>query len=314
MKKIILSLMLSVLGVTTFVWALEIKIATDKAHIDINEHILLDVKISDEGRKKIWGAQISIKWLENFEQIGRQQNSTIQQVINGKPSVIQTITLPLKSRKKGKYTLGPAEITLWTGHVVSNTLKIDVSGDKMFVGNASSNMVNQLKTSPKWELFDLGAPILDSQFDWDIIEEKISFFASTNLWYISGVIVVIALILLIIVRKVFHRKHHYEQETELSQQVIPLKERSPVLLPNIEDNNFWFQTKEYILWKTEVILCESIESKTFSEIQELDSFLHLPKDLQATLQHIFSALMQNTYKQPLTSKQIQTFYEKLKKI
>lgn len=132
-----------VLPVITFAIS-KVSLETNKKNFDINDPIQLQATIVADN-----GGSITVEGINNlswFQIIGRNQSQSYQN-INGQSSAKTQLIYTLKATKKGEYELWPLVLTQWTWKIISNTVKIKVTWEQIFIGNTNT-LQNNTNSSP----------------------------------------------------------------------------------------------------------------------------------------------------------------------
>ena len=140
----------SILKIFIFIWLFFIIISNvfsfdasleiDKNEADINNFIKLRITIESDDWWEIWIKEI--KWLENFELINQSQSQSTSSsivVVNWKTERktkrFHNLDLTLKAQSKWDYEIGPVILINWTNEVITNSVKIKIVWDNLFVNN-----------------------------------------------------------------------------------------------------------------------------------------------------------------------------------
>lgn len=252
-------------------------IDTENNKIDINENVRLNISIeSDElSDIKMW----NIKWLyENFDVVWQSQSqwSSTQVVIQNwkteeKTSISHRLTLELKPKKKWNYEIWPASIFNWSWKIETNSIKIEVSWDKLFVNG------NHLQV-PTWNNSKVQTQVpqenKDETLNFEKEIEKKQFNDSQNLilFLIISLSVWVWIYFIIYNAK---RKNVVSNNTIKSDKIIKQEEinyeiqNNETIYPEISDNNF-IEKIDYILRDKlrHKYNIKDIENKTYEEIME----------------------------------------------
>jgi len=132
--KYILLLFLVFCTIFSVVFAQSVTLTSTTTSLDINTMFWLTVQV--EGLANPW--EVQIQWIDKFEVRGQAQ-STSMQVGNWQQSVQIQLQLQLQPTAIGSFVLWPARITIGSGVVESNTLTIDVTGEKLFLQPQQAN-------------------------------------------------------------------------------------------------------------------------------------------------------------------------------
>lgn len=122
----------------------KVSLETNGENFDINDPIKLQATIIADG-----GGNIAVEEIANlswFQVVWRNQSQSYQN-INGQSSAQIQLTYTLKATKKGEYELWPLVLVEWTGKILSNTVKIKVTWEQIFLGNTNTLQKN-ITSSP----------------------------------------------------------------------------------------------------------------------------------------------------------------------
>lgn len=154
-KKNIVKIFIFIWLFFTFIWnifAFDANLQLDKKETDINDYIELKVEIHSDKWWNIWITDIT--WIDNFKIISQSQSqssSTNIVVVNWKTeSKIKTsynFILTLKAKKKWDFILWPATLKRDNDIITTNSVKIKVSWDNLFINN------NHLKVNTNTNLW-----------------------------------------------------------------------------------------------------------------------------------------------------------------
>jgi len=162
MRKILLKF---TIFIWLFVWlisnifALDANLQLNKLETNINDNINLRVEINSTEWWEIWIT--NIKWLENFDLISQSQSqssSTSMAVINwktqNKTKSTINLDLTLKPKSKWEFVLWPATLEVGTWKVLTNTVKVKVWGDNLFIHSNVANSTNHKQLNNLWQQKD----------------------------------------------------------------------------------------------------------------------------------------------------------------
>ncbi len=151
----------------TSTYAFDANLELDKNQADINDTIDLKVWISSDTWWQIAIKQIS--WIENFDIISQSQSqsSASKVVIVNWQTQTKTeskiyLDLVLKAKNKWDFEIWPATLTDWSWDVLTNTVKVNITWDNMFINNNhlkippsnQANNSNWLKVNSSWNTDD----------------------------------------------------------------------------------------------------------------------------------------------------------------
>jgi hypothetical protein len=109
-------------------YAQSLTISSSATSVDINNVFWITVQVDGVDNP----GEIQLPWIEQFMVVG-QANSTNIQIINGQQSMQVQLQLQVQPSTTGTFIIGPATILVWTGIVESNTVTIEVTGEKLFL-------------------------------------------------------------------------------------------------------------------------------------------------------------------------------------
>jgi hypothetical protein len=283
LKKILLFLWLFIFFLNSS-YAFNANLQTNKKNFDINDYINLRLEIiSDEW----WNIQVSkIKWLENFEILGQSQSQSSSSsfvIINWKTQAKNTTTinldLTLKAKEKWIFEIWPAILKNSNWEIKTNSIKIKVSQDKIFLNNSNNvNNINNLNLQKNnWKQ----KQIWNNNFDKE--KEKINTFDNVekkdfnnNILYLFILIIFLSFIWFFwILTQNKKLKERLENESFETKENLDKKEEEI----NFEEKNIEFpekNEKNFIEKITKILKekiynkykIENIENKSFEEILE----------------------------------------------
>lgn len=156
-------------------------LTVDNNKIDINDYIKLNISIETSTWWSIWINDIA--WIEwNFDivwQSQSQSSSSQVSILNWKTetkTVTQySIVLELKAKNKWIYEIWPANVVWWSEKIKTNSVKVEVTWDKLFVNwnhlkinknnnNSQNSFINNQKYD---EIIDFWKNMKKRNFDDD---------------------------------------------------------------------------------------------------------------------------------------------------
>lgn len=234
---------------TTFALNTNLQIDTHKATVDDRVNLKLTID-----SRSWWTLQIDeIKWIENFEIVSKSQSSNFSS-INGEITSTLGINFTLMPKKKGSYEIGPIILNDGKEKFESNTVKIEITGEKIFLNwNQSKNNIwnqnNPFQSSPPENIKN--EPIKG--------EEKDNF----QIFLLLGVMSILILIVY------FSLKTTQKQEVKKQEEKIYIHQKQEYIYPELTDENFAFKVDEIFREKIALKYHVDIKWKNYSEILEL---------------------------------------------
>lgn len=152
----------------------DIKINTNST--DINDYIVLTISIDTSWWNDILVKEV--KWLENFELINQTQSkksSSSIVIVNWQTKentkVIHNLVLTLKWKDKGNYVLWPAIVQEGGEEIITNSVEIEITWDRLFLNNNHLNIdLSESNDTVDNSVLDNNK---DNHFkDWDIISNN----------------------------------------------------------------------------------------------------------------------------------------------
>lgn len=116
------------LVVISTAWWQTMQLSSSVDHIDINTTVDLQVRV--DWISNPW--PVTIQGLEPFTVRG-QATSTSMQINNGQQSAQLILQLQLQPTMTGMFTLGPARLETASGSIESNSIRLEVTGEKVFL-------------------------------------------------------------------------------------------------------------------------------------------------------------------------------------
>ena len=272
MKKILLKF---TIFISLFIWllsnifAFDANLQLDKSKTNINDYINLRVEINSTEWWEIWIT--NIKWLENFDLISQSQSqssSTSMVIINwktqNKTKSIINLDLTLKPKKKGEFVLWPATLEAGTWKVLTNTVKVKVWGDNLFINSNVANSVNQKQLNNLWQK-------KDSKIETYNNVEKRNFDNSRDL-YLLLIILLLTWIGFYILNnekfKWFIKKDNWTTKNEeVDSEEVNFEKVEKIEYPELNDNDFISKVDNILRNKLELKFnIKNIKSKTYDEL------------------------------------------------
>lgn len=116
---------------SSILWAQSLTLKANTTNLDINNPLQLTVEVKEIQ----WNGNLAIKGIEDFNIVSQSQVQNMQ-IINGEKSWSLQFQFQIKAKDTGDFTIGPAQIQIGTGLIQSNTIKLKVTGEKLFVNGA----------------------------------------------------------------------------------------------------------------------------------------------------------------------------------
>lgn len=219
-----------------------VSLETNKKNFDINDPIQLKATIVADGNENI-----TVKWIANlswFQIIWRSQSQSYQN-INGQHSAQIQLNYTLKAKKKWEYALWPLVLSQGTGKILSNTVKIKVTWEQIFLGNAntlqqqntSSNnkpTIAPINNTPQPEHFD-NIKDIKKNMSIPLLHYGISLFILILAWWV---------IYLYFYR---NKKKKEKKEVQKTKEIIPPKKKINYqkMIKNIEKNYMEIEKEKF---------------------------------------------------------------------
>lgn len=223
-KSIFLTLWIMLYSVS-FAW-IDAKLDIWKEKYNIDDTIKLQLEIDTTEN---WDFSLKdIKWLENFWVIAKSQSSSfINMNWNSKNQI--SFTYSLKANKAWDYEIGPAIIINWTDEIKTNTVKVSITWEKVFINNSKPTNNNI------WNKIDK-----EISFNWDnnsIWKSLIQIILIPVLIFISIFISIFILIwyLIYYFTKKSLEKTQKNKENNLEIDISSIKN---IIYPELWDINF----------------------------------------------------------------------------
>jgi hypothetical protein len=167
----------------------------------------LRMEITSEEWGQIWITEI--KWIENFDIISKvqsQSSSSNVVIINWKTETKTeskvNIDFTLKAKIKWDYEVWPAILSDWKNEIKTNTVKITVRWDNLFVNNRKPNIntQNNWNTQSNWNTQNNIKKEDNSIVDYENIDKR-NFSSDKSLYILIWLIIFISFITYIIIKK-----------------------------------------------------------------------------------------------------------------
>jgi hypothetical protein len=284
MKKILLNF---VICVSLFIWflsnifAFDANLQLDKTEVNINDYINLRVEISSTEWWEIWIT--NIEWLEKFDLISQSQSQSSSMsmvVINWKTQSETKSTinldLTLKPKNKWEFTIGPAVLEEWTWKVLTNTVKVKVWWDNLFINNNHFNTNNKINNSLQQKNINKDTEIET----YDKVQKRI-FDNSKDLYLLLIILLLTWIWFYLLNNKKIEFKNKGllfkndkwdniksdNKEKEWIQNEVNFEKTEDVKYPEINDNDFIFKVDNILRNKLELNFnIKNIKSKTYDEL------------------------------------------------
>jgi hypothetical protein len=258
------------------IFAFDANLQLDKSETNINDNINLRVEINSTKWWQIWIT--NIKWLENFDLISKSQSqssSTSVIVINwktqNKTKSTINLDLTLKPKSKWEFVLWPAILEAGSWKILTNTVKIKVWWDNLFINNNVSNSTNQKQINNLWQQ-------RESKIETYNKVEKRSFDNSRDL-YLLLIILLFTWIGFYILNnnkfKGFIKKSELAKGTkwadkeneELDNNEVNFEKVEKIEYPEVNDSDFISKVDNVLRNKLELKFnIKNINSKTYDEL------------------------------------------------
>lgn len=258
----------------------------DKKNIDINETINLNISIKTD---IWWNIEISeIKWLDNFDIIWQSQSqssSTQVEIINWKSEtktfISHILELTLRPKSKWDFEIWPASIKNWNNEIVTNSIKVKVSWDKIFI-QPNQNINNIQNITPKNN---------DNYNEIKIKKED----------YTPYFLVLIMIILSFIIYYIIKKNNELIEENKVPEEKVDFEEKEINTLeyPEINDEKFIEKVDNILKMKISKLLKINIKNETYYEIM----LKYDLKDKKEILEKIIPLFNKLKYSNILVSKQ-----------
>jgi len=279
MKKILLNF---TIFISLFIWlisnifAFDANLQLDKSETNINDYINLRVEINSTEWWEIWITDI--KWLENFDLISQMQSQKSHSemvVVNWKTKLdmVNTVNLDLtlKPKSKWEFVLWPATLEAGTWKVLTNTVKVKVWWDNLFINSNVSNNTNQKQLNNLWQK-------KDSKIETYNNVEKRNFDNSRDL-YLLLIILLLTWIGFYILNndnfKWIIREDNWniknkwinKKNEEVDSEEVNFEKVEKIEYPELNDNDFISKVDNILRNKLELKFnIKNINSKTYDEL------------------------------------------------
>ncbi len=258
------------------IFAFDANLQLDKSETNINDNINLRVEINSTKWWQIWIT--NIKWLENFDLISQMQSQKSHSemiVVNWKSKLgmVNTVNLDLilKPKKKWEFVLWPAVLEAGSWKILTNTVKIKVWWDNLFINSNASNSTNQKQINNLWQQRESKIEIYNKI-------EKRSFDNSRDL-YLLLIILLFTWIGFYILNnnkfKGFIKKSELAKGTkwadkeneELDNNEVSFEKVEKIEYPEVNDGDFISKVDNVLRNKLELKFnIKNINSKTYDEL------------------------------------------------
>lgn len=285
MKKIIL--LLSIFCFTQ-TYALTSSLEIDKNKAQVDERVWLKLTINSWENEQINVKEI--KWIENFDILGQSQSSSFSN-INWKTNSVIELEFSLSPKKKWNYEIWPIVLNDGKTDILTNSVKVEISWEKMFLNNTNTNNIN-IKNNPKTNLWNLSPP-----------EEEIKKFEEKSDYKIFLLILIISL-LIIIVYFSLKKLNTSPLASQIQPSPLPPLPRGrgenndyDIIFPNINDDDFIWKIDELIKQKITNKYYIDTKTKSYSQILELIE----NKNDKQKFKEIFDIIIQAKYSNTITN-------------
>ena len=265
--------LIGIISIISSTYAQDLTLRTDSTRYDINDTITATIRLESEQNQ---GGNIAIEWLWSFDIVWQSQ-STSYRSINGNTLSTLTMVIKLIAEQPGVYTIGPVQLESGTGTITSNHITIEITGEKLFVGQVDPSVQQQLQTQTIEEA-DSNSPQENKQPSWQRDSEK--------LWLLS----LFLFVWVVIITRLHKRKR---SDHTLNPENTP-KDKS-FSLPVLDHPWFLVQIEQYARFLIGELLDVNAQSLAFDEIIHHDSYDILTTDQQQTIQQIIHLLEQLIY-------------------
>jgi len=250
---------LSVLPIMSFA-ASKVSLEVNGKDFDINDPIQLQATIISDG-----AGDITIEGIANlswFQVVGRNQSQSYQN-INGKSSAKIQLTYSLKATKKGEYELWPLVLSEGTGKLLSNTVKIKVTWEQIFLGNVNTLQKNTTPPSTKPIVTSTKNQVQQERFE-EIKDIKKNMSIPFLRYRLSFLVIIFAWVATYLYFYKSKKKEEIEKIEEQKKIIIPKKEINyQKMIKEVE--------KEYLEAKKETFYLKLWNVFRFYISQEIDT-------------------------------------------
>lgn len=220
-KYILMTLFFSLFITPILTFAVsKVSLKTNGKDFDINDPIQLQATIIADN-----GGNIAVEGIANlswFQVIGRNQSQSYQN-INGQSSAQIQLTYTLKATKKGEYELWPLVLSQWSGKIVSNTVKIKVTWEQIFLGSTNNLQKNTASSKNNSTVIPVAKTPQPEHFE-AVKDIKKNMKVPLLRYWLTWLIIVLAWVLAYLY---FYKNKKKEKREEIETQkevVVPKKE------------------------------------------------------------------------------------------
>lgn len=285
-SKIIVSQILFFLCLSN-IYAFDANLQIDKKDTDINEPVNIRVEVSSEQWWQIWVKEI--KWLDNFEIINQSQSQSSASnvvIVNWKTETKTeskvNLDLTLKAKVKWDYEIWPAILSDWSGEVTTNTVKVNVTGDNLYVNNNHVN-INNNNNQANNNNWNINNTKQDKDYIWDYEKvDKKNFNDNASLYLLLWVILIIIIFIYLTFKK----------NPELIEKLMMKNDDKNEELTNAEYNN-----QNNIITETQDNKVEEklIEKQTIQNITNIDYPEIIAENFISNINNIFKQKLSQKY-------------------
>lgn len=306
------------------IYAFDANLQIDKNKTDINDNINLRVEVGSDEWWQIWVKEV--KWLENFELINQSQSQSSSSnivIVNWKTETKTeskvNLDLTLKAKSKWDFEIWPAILSDWSWEITTNTVKINVTGDNLFINNNHLNVNSQNKQNNNWNVNSWNITTQNNSqnekdYIWDYENtEKRNFDDNNSLYLLIWVIGLILLLIYITLKKypeVLEKFYNLENSDdkndneevkkefisekitkEVEDKIIVENKNMKIDYPDIINKDFISKVNDIFKKKlSNKFTIKNIENKTYDEILEL-----VDEENKWKIQEIISLLNKSKY-------------------
>lgn len=274
MKKIILLFWIFCFT-QTFALTSSLEIDKNKAQVDERVNLKLTINYWDDEQISVK----EIKWIENFSIVWQSQSSNYLNN-NWKINSVMELEFALSPKKKWNYDIWPVVLNDGKKDILTNSVKIDISWEKMFLNN--SNNLN-IWNNQKQNLWNISS-----------LEENTQKFQEKADYKIFLLIFIISTLMFIV----------YFSLRKLNQTSIITSfpeqdgdDKKYITFPNITDEDFLIKIDEIIKQKINKKYKINTKTKSYSQILEI---IDNDSDKQK-LKEIFDIIIQAKYSNIITN-------------
>ncbi len=302
MKRFFIIILITIISIASVFAETTINFSSDKKSYDIEDIIQLNVTINTDTP---WDNQIYIQWAETFQIISkRESHSSVN--INGEKKSSVTLSLWLLAPDKWDYTLWPVTVSNWDEVNLSNSIDVEIKGERIMVNNKFDTIQKNLwndkseqKDNPDedvdidsvdlWETNTTEEIVpkiiiwVDGEEMTDIYRDKWFLYSYALLKKLLSILalIVISIIAIVLWRKYLQKYLQFKEENREEEIVEIIKEEIeidyPSLLNNLK-NNYLDSSKEIFYaqtWEVYRIYLDDKIQQWLSKwsLKEVQSFL-----------------------------------------